>query len=429
MTDSSQDDREERFDEVVADFLDAIDAGETPNEEQLIDQHPDLADSLRQFFLDHRRIGGVFDSEESSADDTDAAAAVRPDASAGSPHEQPTMAYRDAALSEPVAEQVGDYALLNEIARGGMGVVYRARQISLNRVVAVKMIRDAEFASEEEILRFKVEAEAAAKLQHPGIVPIYQIDEVDGCHFFSMAFVEGRSLGQMIVDAPLHPKKAAIYVAKVAQAVHYAHEQGIIHRDLKPANVLVDMNDQPMVTDFGLAKQVAGDHELTMSGQILGTASYMPPEQAAGKTDQITAKSDVYSLGALLYALLTQRPPFTGQNPMDVLLDVLSKDPDTPSSLNIALSRDLETICMKCLEKAPNKRYESAADLAEDLERFIAGEPIHARRISRLERGLRWCKRRPFLVATICLAVTLVIGLPIATQLGRAISNITTNAN
>lgn len=405
--------RDQRFDDVVADYLDAVDAGDAPDEEALIEQHPDLADSLKKFFLDHRRMGGILEVDSAEGSAAEVTKRFSPNSKTRAPHDMPTLGYNEVSAEVLGAEQVGDYLLLNKIAQGGMGVVYKARQISLNRIVAVKMIRDAEFASREEIQRFQVEAEAAAQLQHPGIVPIYQIGNAEGQRYFSMAYVEGQSLAQMIRDAPMHPRKAAIYVSSVAKAVHYAHEQGIIHRDIKPANVLVDRNDQPMVTDFGLAKQIAGNDELTMSGQILGTASYMPPEQAGGKTDQITAKSDVYSLGAMLYALLTQRPPFTGQNPMDVLLDVLSKEPETPSSLNVALSRDLETICMKCLEKEPTKRYATAEDLAADLDRFLAGEPIVARRISKIERGIRWCKRKPFYAATIVLTILLAVGSPI----------------
>ena len=255
--------------------------------------------------------------------------------------------------SEPLGtvREFGDYELLAEIARGGMGVVYRARQRSLQRIVALKMIRAGELASEAEIQRFHVEAEAAANLDHPGIVPIYEVGQHAGQHYFSMGYVEGDSLAARVALGPLPPRWAAELVREVAQAVQYAHEQGVIHRDLKPANILLDRTGRPRVTDFGLAKRVASDSNLTLSGQVIGTPSYMPPEQAAGHADQIGPSADVYALGAVLYALLTGRPPFQAATPADTLWQVLEQDPVPLRQLNPAVPRDLETIALKCLEK------------------------------------------------------------------------------
>jgi WD40 repeat protein len=308
----------------------------------------------------------------------------------------------------------GDYELLHEVARGGMGVVFRARQVSLNRIVALKMILAGRLASGDDVRRFRLEAEAAANLDHPGIVPIYEVGEHEGQHYFSMGFVEGESLAQRVADGPLPTRRAADVVRQVAKAVQSAHEHGVIHRDLKPANILIDARGRPRITDFGLAKTIREDRGLTATGQVLGTPSYMPPEQADGRIDANGPAADIYALGAILYCLLTGRPPFQASSAMETLLQVREWEPVPPCQLNAAVPRDLETIALKCLQKEPKRRYGSARELAEDLGRYLAGQPILARPVGRSERLWRWCRRNPALAAmtlalTVLLASTAII--------------------
>ncbi len=297
-------------------------------------------------------------------------------------------------------------------------MVYKARQANLNRIVALKMILSGQFAGEEDVQRFYTEAEAAASLDHPGIVPIFEIGEHAGQHYFSMGYIEGESLAQRVADGPLPPREAAELVKKICDAMSYAHERGVIHRDLKPANILMDSNGQPKVTDFGLAKKTEADSGLTGTGQILGTPAYMPPEQASGKTD-VGPLADVYSLGAILYCLLTGRPPFQASSPMDTLLQVLDQEPVAPRILNLQVPRDLETVCLTCLNKSPAKRYGTAVELSAELQRFLDGEPIHARPVGALERGWRWCKRKPMVAGLIAAVILLlIIGSSVSTTLG-----------
>ena len=289
----------------------------------------------------------------------------------------------------------GDYELLEEIARGGMGVVYRARQVSLNRIVAVKMLLFGKFSSDEFVKRFQTEAQAVASLRHPNIVAIHEIGEHEGQHYFSMDFIEGKSLTEFVRDSPLSAQQAAGYIKTIAEAIHHAHQRGILHRDLKPSNVLIDELDQPRVTDFGLAKQLKGDAELTATGQMLGSPNYMPPEQADTKRGALGPNSDVYSLGAILYHLLTGRPPFLAETLEATLRQLMDSEPVPPRWLNASVPRDLETICLKCLEKSPRKRYPTAQALADELARYLRGEPIAARPVNRAERAWRWCRREP----------------------------------
>ncbi|HOY59273.1 MAG TPA: serine/threonine-protein kinase [Verrucomicrobiota bacterium] len=301
----------------------------------------------------------------------------------------------------------GDYELIEEIARGGMGVVYRARQLSLNRVVAVKTILAGEFATPEFIRRFRAEAAAAAVLHHPNIVAIHEVGIHAGRHFFSMDLVEGPSLATLVGHVPLPAKRAARYVNAIAKAVHYAHENGILHRDLKPSNVLIDADDQPRITDFGLAKRLEGETGLTVSGHLVGSPNFMPPEQASAEHGKVGRPSDVYALGGILYYLLTARPPFQADSIEAVVSHLLTIEPVSPRLLNHSVPRDLETICLKCLEKEPGRRYPTAAALAEELDRFLAGKPIQARPIGLIGKVWRWARRNP-LPAGLALALALV---------------------
>jgi Flp pilus assembly protein TadD len=289
----------------------------------------------------------------------------------------------DSGAAPPIPARVGEYDLLDEIARGGMGVVYRARHRQLGRVVALKMILAGQFASTADVQRFLVEAEAAAQLDHPGIVPIYEIGEHQGQRFFAMKLVEGGSLADQFATLRSDVRAGVSLLARVAHAVQHAHERGILHRDLKPANILLDADGSPLVTDFGLAKHLAGPGQpgsgpLTQSGAIVGTPSYMAPEQA-GSTRQVTTAADVYALGAILYELLTGQPPHVGPSAMDIVVRLLSGEVTAPRELNPRVNHDLEAICLKCLAAIPSQRYASAAALAADLEHWLAGEPISLR--------------------------------------------------
>ncbi len=307
-----------------------------------------------------------------------------------------------ASTSDPALGKLryfGDYELLEEIARGGMGVVYRARQVSLNRIVAVKMILAGQLAGEAEVRRFHTEAEAAANLQHPNIVSIHEVGHQGGQHYFSMDYVEGENLAEYAQGKPLAAGGAVRIMKIIAEAIHFAHQRGTLHRDLKPQNVLLDAENRPHITDFGLAKQMKQGSDLTHTGSVLGSPSYMPPEQAFGRLDQIGPQSDVYSLGAILYQLLTGRPPFLGATPIETLREVTESEPAPPIKLNPRIPPDLQTICLKCLEKKPERRYASARALADELERFLNHEPILARPASVLRKSWSWFTRHPWAVA------------------------------
>jgi tetratricopeptide (TPR) repeat protein len=298
----------------------------------------------------------------------------------------------------------GDYELLEEIARGGMGVVFRARQVSLDRQVAVKLLRDGTLANADEVRRFRAEAAAAASLHHPNIVAIHETGEHEGQQFLAMELIVGRNLAEATQAGPLPAREAAALAVIVAGAVQHAHEHGVLHRDLKPSNVLVDVRGAPHVTDFGFARRMDGDSSLTLSGQVLGTPGYLPPEQAAGRSREVTPASDVYGLGALLYHLLTARAPFVGESPALVLRQVEEQEPVSPRLLNPAVPRDLETLTLKALAKDPARRYGTAAELAAELGRFLRGELILARPVGPAERLWRWTRRNPALATLLVIA-------------------------
>jgi WD40 repeat protein/serine/threonine protein kinase len=312
----------------------------------------------------------------------------------------------------------GDYELLEEIASGGMGTVFRARQMSLNRLVAIKLISVGAMASSDMVKRFKIEAETAAGLSHPNIVPIHEIGEQSGQHFFSMKLIEGPTLKQALGRKPMDVRQAAQLLAAVSRAVHFAHQRGVLHRDLKPSNMLLDDTGAPHLTDFGLAKLIEQDSVLTRTNEVMGTPAYMSPEQARGDTKAVTTAADVYGLGAVLYETLTGKPPFAGGTSVETIRQVLDEEPVPPSLFNRGVNRDLETICLKCLEKAPSRRYGSAQEVADELDRFLADAPIQARPVSAPKKLWRWCRRNSALSGSLALILLLLlvvaIGSPIA---------------
>ncbi len=378
------------LDAVIAAYMLAVESGDVPNRQELIDQHPEHTEALQAFFADVDRMDRVT-SPLRIADGLEATGGGEP----------------NGHTALPSIRYFGDYELLEEIARGGMGIVYKARQVSLNRLVALKMILAGSFASSRDVQRFRTEAEAAANLDHPHIVPIYEVGEHEGQQYYSMKIVDGTSLTKHPQGDPRGEVEAMLGVIR---AVHHAHQRGVLHRDLKPSNVLVDSQGTRLVTDFGLAKRLTtGDGSFTETGQVLGTPKYMPPEQAAGRKD-LTVAADVYSLGVILYERLTGQTPFSGENALTILRQARESEPPRPSTIRAGLDRDLETVVLKCLEKEPDRRYASAEALADDLVRWLKGEVIAARPVGQAERLWRWCKRNPAvsgLTAAVAMALLL----------------------
>jgi serine/threonine protein kinase len=384
---------EHPLNQVIAAYLEAVRLGHTPDREELLQQHPDLAAELRSFFADEDRFRQMAGLNQ--------AALPAGQGQEDPPGEQPTLGLGEtvALPNGTMVRYFGDYELLEEIARGGMGVVYRARQLSLQRLIAVKMILAGRLATPAEVQRFRAEAESAAQLDHPAIVPIYEVGNYQGQQYFSMKLIEGKSLAADLPRFQRDPRAAARLLVTVARAVHYAHQRGILHRDLKPANILLDADGSPYVTDFGLAKRTGQDQSLTQSGVIVGTPSYMAPEQASARKGAVTVATDVYSLGAILYEILTGKPPFRGETPLETRTQIQENAVTPPRALNPAVHRDLEIICLKCLAKEPGERYDSADSLAGDLERWLEGKPIHARPNPWWERLLKWMLRYRLQVA------------------------------
>ncbi len=372
-------------------------AGTVPDPRAVVEGHPEFARELTQALSLEEQLSRP-NAPNRELERTRAVASDGVDPDDGSPADPPRFRGR---------ESIGDYVLLAEIARGGVGIVYRARQRSLNRTVAVKVLRDGPYAAPADAQRFRNEAETVAHLDHPNIVPVYEVGEDEGCSFFSMKLVEGGSLADRARDAAVDPRRAARLVASVARAIHHAHERGILHRDLKPSNVLIDDRGEPLVADFGLARRLDEIGDLTRTGLVVGTPSYMAPEQARGRKEAVTLQTDVHGLGGILYYLLTGRPPYGGTTVMEILDQVRSASPRPPSTMHRAVNADLETICLKCLEPEPARRYASAAAVGDDLESWLDGRPIRARRIGRVEHAWRLCRRHPRMAALAVVAVVL----------------------
>jgi serine/threonine protein kinase len=379
----------------VATYLDLERLGQAPDQAAWLSGYPHLAKKLSEFLDDHTFFQSVAPSLAPRS------------ALPWNPRHATAITVLPTAVPVAVAPRIDTYTLLGELGRGGMGVVYKAAQEGLNRLVALKMVLDNSLGSEAYV-RFKAEAQVVARLKHPNIVPIYDVGIHQGRPYFALEFVDGGTLAQQIAGQPQPARQAAALVETLARAMDYAHQAGIVHRDLKPGNILLAMDGTPKITDFGLAKQLQGKSTDTKTGAILGTPSYIAPEQAAGKKD-VGPPADIYALGAILYEMLSGRPPFKGETPMDTMLQVVSEEVVPPRWLNARVPADLETICLKCLHKEPAKRYGSAAALADDLHRFQSGEPITARPVGVVEKAWRWCRRRPGVAALLVLLIVVTV--------------------
>jgi serine/threonine protein kinase len=368
---SLSEEREQALAELLTQLTDRAHRGEPVDLEGECRQHPDFARDLRELW------GAVMLAN--AAGSCSVAETIAP-------------SFGSSVTLLPLPSRFGDYELLEELGRGGMGVVYRAKQLSLQREIAVKMILRGQLASQSDLDRFRSEAEAAAKLDHAGIVPVYEVGDVEGRAYFSMKFIDGVTLAQQLAQGPLPPREAAKLLSAVAKAIHFAHEHGVLHRDLKPSNILLDRAGHPHVTDFGLAKQLTDAASLTRTGAVIGTPAYMAPEQAAGARGEVGPHSDVYSLGVILYHMLTGRPPFQAASPVDVVLMVLEQDPVPPRMLNPKADADLEMIALRCLQKPTDLRYATAAALAADLEAYLHDERISARS-GRFTQVISWWLR------------------------------------
>ncbi len=423
VTNAKDQGQELEISKVLAEYMHRCDSGPTPNREEFLSRHPELRDQLSELLsaadwieqlagprvadlgksasnlkedkaLDDVRLADedtlphVSKLNQSSAHDQTISSGATTDESAEGTSARP-KARRE--LSQPVLPcHFGDYLLERVIGRGGMGVVYMGRQENLDRQVAIKMIRSGALASEEEVQRFYAEARSAAQLDHPNIVTVYQCGEQAGHRYFSMDYVPGTDLSRLTADGPIDCKRAARYVRDVARAIQYAHDRGILHRDLKPANVLVDENDIVRITDFGLAKSIGTETGLTATGAALGTPSYMSPEQAAGRVNEHYHATDIYSLGAILFTIVTGQPPFKANTVVQTIMHVIHRPAPAARTVNPKVDEDIETIIDVCLQKSPERRYGSAQALADDLDRYLSGSPIQARPMSQMRRVWYW---------------------------------------
>lgn len=429
-------DDNEPLDQAFAAYLRSCDTGDVDQREAFIAQFPEMAAELRQLIATADMLQSfIFKGSETAAEREPASPAaemstlappVSADEAAGDmvtrgkgtalglfdantvvgtgnlQDGNATLPMADRSVDDPgpsLPFELGDYQLQKMIGRGGMGVVYLATQKGLDRQVAVKMIRSGVFAGDDEVRRFRVEARAAARLKHPNIVTVHHFGFLEGHHYFSMDYVPGTDLARKIDDGPLSPQLAARYVRDCARAIHYAHQNGILHRDLKPANVLIDEQDHVRLTDFGLAKHTDADSSLTGSGAAVGTPNYMAPEQVSGHGDRVDARADIYALGAVLFALLTGRPPFQGDTVVQTFMQVLHRPAPSPREFGFDVPADLETILEKCLAKEPANRYSSGVELAEELDRFLDGRPVKAKRRSAARRLLHWFHDVPIVAA------------------------------
>jgi serine/threonine-protein kinase len=410
---------EEQYIPLLDAYLASLQSGREQDRAKLLSDHPDLAITLECLEALEQLAPPSSRPSKSGGAELHPATPHQPTHVENTGRETDTPSFM---WSTGSTGDFGKYELLEEIGRGGMGVVYKARQKELDRLVAIKMILASQLATPEQVSRFHAEARAAARLHHSHIVNVFEAGQIHGQHYFAMQFMAGPSLDQVVRAGPLSMEAAARHVSTVARTVHYLHLQGIVHRDLKPSNILLDDQGEACVTDFGLVKMLESDSHMTTTGAIVGTPSYMAPEQASGRSGAVGPLSDIYSLGAILFELLTGVPPFRAETPLDTLVQVLEGEPPRPRQLRPDIPRELEIICLKCLEKDPQERYASAEALADDLDRFRRGEDIDARRPGWWQRLRRWARREPALASRLGTLTILIVIIQANYFLSRSVS-------